>query len=51
MYERVNEDPARRTHAVESGHNVLRGAPEDLSKLVLGAAGDQPGTLGAAGTG
>ncbi|WP_268245831.1 hypothetical protein [Streptomyces chryseus] len=40
MYERVNEDPARRTHAVESGHNVMRGAP-----------GDQPGPRGAAGTG
>ncbi|MEU7133444.1 alpha/beta hydrolase [Streptomyces sp. NPDC046261] len=38
LYERLRDDPAWRTHALVSGHNVMRDAPDDLLKVLLTAA-------------
>lgn len=37
-YDRLRADPSWRTHALASGHNVMRDAPEDLLKVLLEAA-------------
>jgi len=39
LYERLRSDPAWRTHALASGHNVMRDAPDDLLKVLLKATG------------
>lgn len=38
VYERLSADPEWRTHALDSGHNVMRDAPDELLKVLLGAA-------------
>ncbi|WFB10649.1 alpha/beta hydrolase [Streptomyces sp. LX-29] len=38
LYERLREDSAWRTHAIDSGHNVMQGAPDELLKVLLSAA-------------
>lgn len=40
LHERLVRDPAWRTHALASGHNVMRDAPEELLKVLLAAAQD-----------
>ncbi|MEV7726540.1 alpha/beta hydrolase [Streptomyces sp. NPDC087917] len=35
QYERLTADPSWRTHAVDSGHNVMRDAPEELLEILL----------------
>ncbi|MFK0255139.1 alpha/beta fold hydrolase [Streptomyces sp. NPDC090445] len=35
LYERLSGLPDWRTHAVDSGHNVMRDAPEELLKVLL----------------
>lgn len=35
LYERLSGSPQWRTHAVESGHNVMREAPDQLLKVLL----------------
>ncbi|MFD0266468.1 alpha/beta fold hydrolase [Streptomyces sp. NPDC127106] len=35
LYERLSRLPEWRTHAVDSGHNVMRDAPEELLKVLL----------------
>jgi pimeloyl-ACP methyl ester carboxylesterase len=40
VYQRLSGDPAWRTHALASGHNVMRDAPDELLKVLLGAAQD-----------
>ncbi|MCF2526521.1 alpha/beta fold hydrolase [Yinghuangia soli] len=37
-YERLAADPAWRARAVDSGHNVMRDAPDELLKVLLGNA-------------
>ncbi|MCX5376763.1 alpha/beta fold hydrolase [Streptomyces sp. NBC_00091] len=37
LYERLLGDPAWRTHALASGHNVMRDAPQELLKVLLAA--------------
>ncbi|MFF8288863.1 hypothetical protein ACF068_06455 [Streptomyces sp. NPDC016309] len=36
LYERLGKDPEWRTHAVASGHNIMRDAPEALLEVLLG---------------
>ncbi|GAB3892596.1 alpha/beta fold hydrolase [Microbispora bryophytorum] len=36
-YERLREDPAWTTYALDGGHNLMRDAPEDLLKILTGA--------------
>lgn len=38
-YERLREDPAWTTYALDGGHNLMRDAPEDLLKILVEAAG------------
>ncbi|MCQ8772424.1 alpha/beta fold hydrolase [Streptomyces telluris] len=38
VYEQLQRDPAWRVHAVDSGHNVMQGAPDELLKILLAAA-------------
>ena len=38
IYQRLREDPSWTTHALDSGHNLMRDAPEDLLKILLDAA-------------
>ncbi|KAB8181544.1 alpha/beta fold hydrolase [Nonomuraea phyllanthi] len=38
VYQRLREDPAWTTHALDSGHNLMRDAPLDLLKILLDAA-------------
>lgn len=38
LYERLSADPAWRTHALASGHNVMGDAPDELLKVLLAAA-------------
>ncbi|WP_431045745.1 alpha/beta fold hydrolase [Streptomyces sp. P1-3] len=38
LHERLRDDPAWRTHAVASGHNVMRDAPDELLRILLAAA-------------
>ncbi|MFI9106118.1 alpha/beta fold hydrolase [Streptomyces fildesensis] len=40
LYERLLGDPAWRTHALASGHNVMRDAPDELLKVLLASAED-----------
>ncbi|WP_405497396.1 alpha/beta fold hydrolase [Streptomyces sp. NBC_00096] len=35
LYERLSDSPQWRTHAVESGHNVMREAPRELLEVLL----------------
>ncbi|MYW06326.1 alpha/beta hydrolase [Streptomyces sp. SID3343] len=35
VYRRLLDDPAWRVHAVRSGHNVMRDAPDELLKVLL----------------
>ncbi|MDI2130834.1 alpha/beta fold hydrolase [Yinghuangia seranimata] len=37
-YDRLTADPAWQTHALDSGHNVMRDAPDALLKVLLSAA-------------
>lgn len=37
LYERLSADPAWRTHALASGHNVMGDAPDELLKVLLAA--------------
>jgi len=37
-YERLREDAGWTTHALDSGHNLMRDAPEDLRTILLEAA-------------
>ncbi|MFJ8041455.1 alpha/beta fold hydrolase [Kitasatospora sp. NPDC096147] len=37
LYEKLAADPAWRTHAVDSAHNVMRDAPDELLRIVLAA--------------
>ncbi|MFD8983345.1 alpha/beta fold hydrolase [Streptomyces sp. NPDC059564] len=41
LHERLSADPSWRTHALASGHNVMRDAPDELLKVLLGAATPQ----------
>ncbi|MFC4121705.1 alpha/beta fold hydrolase [Nonomuraea zeae] len=41
IYQRLREDPTWTTHALDSGHNLMRDAPQDLLKILLDAA--EPG--------
>ncbi|MGV9306361.1 alpha/beta fold hydrolase [Nonomuraea sp. NPDC004354] len=36
-YQRLRQDPAWTTHALDSGHNLMRDAPQDLLKILLEA--------------
>ncbi|MGW0192745.1 alpha/beta fold hydrolase [Nonomuraea sp. NPDC003201] len=38
VYERLRHDPAWTTHAVASGHNLMRDAPQDLLEILLDVA-------------
>ncbi|GAA4930871.1 alpha/beta fold hydrolase [Streptomyces coeruleoprunus] len=38
LYERLLDDPSWQVHALESGHNVMGDAPEELLKILLAAA-------------
>ncbi|MFI6734146.1 alpha/beta fold hydrolase [Nonomuraea sp. NPDC050451] len=38
VYERLRRDPSWTTHALDSAHNLLRDAPDDLLKILLGVA-------------
>ena len=40
-YERALNDPSWRVHALDSRHNVMRDAPDELLKILLAAADDQ----------
>ncbi|MGN9788585.1 alpha/beta fold hydrolase [Nonomuraea sp. ZG12] len=40
VYRRLRADPSWRTHALDSGHNLMRDAPQDLVRILLG---DQAG--------
>ncbi|MFG3510567.1 alpha/beta fold hydrolase [Streptomyces sp. NPDC047821] len=40
LYERLRDDPAWRTHALASGHNVMRDAPDELLTILLAAGRD-----------
>ncbi|MGV9778298.1 hypothetical protein [Streptosporangium sp. NPDC003464] len=35
VHQRLREDPSWATHALDSGHNLMRDAPEDLLKILL----------------
>jgi hypothetical protein len=35
FYERFRDDPLWTAHALDSGHNLMRDAPEDLLKILL----------------
>jgi len=35
FYQRFRDDPLWTTHALDSGHNLMRDAPEDLLKILL----------------
>jgi hypothetical protein len=37
VYQRLREDPSWTTHALDSGHNLMRDAPQDLLKILLEA--------------
>ncbi|MFG1709744.1 alpha/beta fold hydrolase [Nonomuraea sp. M3C6] len=37
VYQRLREDPAWKTYALEGGHNLMRDAPQDLLKILLEA--------------
>jgi hypothetical protein len=37
VYQRLREDPSWTTHALDSGHNLIREAPEDLLTILLDA--------------
>ncbi|TMR92355.1 alpha/beta fold hydrolase [Nonomuraea basaltis] len=39
VYRRLCTDPSWRTHALDSGHNLMRDAPHDLVKILLDSAG------------
>ncbi|MFC5823603.1 alpha/beta fold hydrolase [Nonomuraea insulae] len=39
VYERLREDRAWTTYALASGHNLMRDAPEDLLRILLGTPG------------
>ena len=39
VYQRLRDDPAWRTHALNGGHNLMRDAPQDLLKILLQVAG------------
>jgi pimeloyl-ACP methyl ester carboxylesterase len=47
-YQRLREDPSWRTYALDSGHNLMRDAPQDLLKILFQIVG--PGFSGDAGT-
>ncbi|NUP65682.1 MAG: alpha/beta hydrolase [Nonomuraea sp.] len=36
VHRRLREDPAWETYALDSGHNLMRDAPQDLLKILLG---------------
>ncbi|WP_214412992.1 alpha/beta fold hydrolase [Sphaerisporangium fuscum] len=38
VYERLREDPSWTAHALDSGHNLMRDAPQDLLRILLEAA-------------
>ena len=38
-YERLREDPAWTTYALDGGHNLMRDAPRDLPEILAEAAG------------
>ncbi|MGW0807789.1 alpha/beta fold hydrolase [Nonomuraea sp. NPDC002799] len=38
VYERLREDSAWTTHALDGGHNLMRDAPQDLLRILLQAA-------------
>jgi len=38
VYQRLSEDPAWSTHALDSGHNLMRDAPQALLKILLEAS-------------
>jgi pimeloyl-ACP methyl ester carboxylesterase len=38
VYERLRENPAWTTYALDGGHNLMRDAPQDLLKILLQAA-------------
>jgi hypothetical protein len=42
VYQRLRADPAWTTHALDSGHNLMRDAPDELLKILLDAAGVPP---------
>jgi hypothetical protein len=35
FYHRFRDDPLWTAHALDSGHNIMRDAPEDLLKILL----------------
>jgi hypothetical protein len=35
VYQRLREDPSWRTYALDSGHNLMRDAPQDLLKILF----------------
>ncbi|MFE3449287.1 alpha/beta fold hydrolase [Nonomuraea sp. NPDC059194] len=37
VYQRLRDDPEWTTHALDSGHNLMRDAPDDLLKILLKA--------------
>lgn len=39
VHERLRENPAWTTHALDSGHNLMRDAPHELLTILLDAAG------------
>jgi pimeloyl-ACP methyl ester carboxylesterase len=41
LHERLLADPAWRTHALDSGHNVMRDAPDELLEVLLATARDR----------
>ncbi|MFC4592238.1 alpha/beta fold hydrolase [Sphaerisporangium corydalis] len=43
VYQRLREDPAWTTHALDGGHNLMRDAPNDLLKVLLQVADSTDG--------
>ncbi|GAA0320511.1 alpha/beta fold hydrolase [Actinoallomurus spadix] len=41
VYERLRDDAAWTTHALPSGHNLMRDVPQDLVRILLEVAGDR----------
>lgn len=39
VYQRLRDDPAWETHALDGGHNLMRDTPDDLLKILLDAGG------------
>jgi pimeloyl-ACP methyl ester carboxylesterase len=44
VYQRLLQDPSWATYALDSGHNLMRDAPQDLLKILLEAAEPQLGS-------